>query len=115
MVRNTFGLRVQDNGKATVSESSASSNKNNGFLAVSTSALAEIDVTHSVTANNGTNGIATNGANALIRIANTSIFDNTTGINTGAGGTIISSSPATSANSGNGTPGGPNGAAIPLQ
>jgi hypothetical protein len=115
MVHNVYGLRVQDNGKAMVNNSVASNNSNNGILAASTAAAAEINITHSVTASNGTNGIATSGANALIRIDNVSILDNATGINTGAGGTVTSFSPATNANAGNGTPGAPNGSAIPLQ
>ena len=115
MVRNVFGLRVQDNGKASVSESSASSNTNNGFLAVSTSTAAEIDLTHSVTAYNGTNGIQSNGANAIVRIAYTSILDNTSGISLVSGGTVFSSSPATNENAGNGTPGAPNGSAVSLE
>ena len=115
MVRNVYGLRVQDNGKASVFESAASSNTNNGFLAVSTSAPVEIDLTHTVTSNNGTNGIQSNGANALVHMVYTSIFDNTTGISLVAGGAVTSFSPATNANAGNGTPGAPNGAPVPLQ
>jgi len=115
MVRNVFDLRVQDDGKASVSESSALGNTNNGFLAVSTSTSAEIDLTHSVTANNGTNGIQSNGTNAIVRIAYTSILDNTSGISLANGGTVLSSSPATNANVGNGTPGAPNGSAASLE
>jgi Right handed beta helix region len=115
MARNTFGLRVQDNGKATVTRSEASSNTNNGFLAASASLAAEINLRQSIAANNGTNGIATSGGAATIRITEVSIFDNATGINTAAGGNVVSFSPATSSNAGNGTAGGPNGSAIPLQ
>jgi hypothetical protein len=115
MTRNTFGLRVEDRGKATVFNSTATSNGNNGFLAVSSGAGAEINLMHSTTANNGTNGIQSNGNGAIVRIAYTSIIDNTTGISLVGGGTVTSFSPATNTNAGNGTPGAPNGAPINLQ
>src|SRR6185437_5910918 len=71
MARNTYGLRVQDNGVASVFDGSATSNTNNGFIAVSASVPAEINLTNSVAANNGTNGIATSGRDAIVRIAYT--------------------------------------------
>jgi hypothetical protein len=109
-----FGLRAEDRSKVTVFDSVAADNTNNGFLAVSASLPVDIHLSNSVTANNGTNGIATNGANAAITIVNTSIFDNTTGINTAGGGTVSSFTPATNANAGNGTAGAPNGSAVAL-
>jgi len=115
MSDSRFGLRVQDNGRATVSQSDASNNLNNGLLAVSSSSVAEIDVTYSVVANNGVNGIVTSGTNALIRFANTAIFDNGQGVNTSLGGTITSFTPPTNVNAGNATAGAPNGTAIAQQ
>ena len=115
MSYSRFGLRVQDNGRAIVSQSDTSNNLNNGLLAVSSSAAVEIDATYSVVANNGTNGIATSGTNALIRIANTAIFGNGVGINTSAGGTVTSFTPATNVNADNTTAGAPNGTAIPQE
>jgi hypothetical protein len=121
MVSNTsmafsrFGVRVNDNGKATVFNSSASNGITNGFVAVSVSAAAEIDISQSVIANNPNSGLATSGANAVIRIVNSVLFDNGTGINTSLGGTVTSFSPATNANAGNGTAGAPNGTVIPQQ
>ena len=112
---NLYGLRVQDNGTATVTGSSTSNNTNNGFLAVSSSAAAIINFANGVSANNGINGIATSGANALITIVNTGIYNNKTGINTGAGGTVTSFSPATNSSANNGTAGAPNGSPIPMQ
>jgi hypothetical protein len=114
MFLNLFGLRVQDNGKATVFQSSATGNVHNGFQALSASGPAELNVSHSVTANNGTAGVLANGAAALVRIAYVSIFDNTTGINI-LGGAVSSFSPATNAIAGNGTDGSPNVGAIGLQ
>jgi hypothetical protein len=116
MVRGVFGLRVEDRGKTTVFNSSASSNSNNGFIVVSAAVAAEINLTHSVTANNGTNGIQSNGANALVRIYDTSILDNASnGISLVSGGTVMSTNPATNLNAGSGTPGAPNAAPVSLQ
>jgi hypothetical protein len=115
MAYSRFGLRVQDNGRATVSQSDASNNMNNGLIATSSSSPSEIDITYSVVANNGANGIITSGANALIRFANTAIFANGQGINTSSGGTITSFTPPTNVNAGNATAGAPNGAAIAQQ
>jgi hypothetical protein len=74
-----------------------------------------VNFVHSVAANNGTNGIQANGANALVRISQSSILDNTTGIGLLAGGTVSSTNPATTWNSGNATPGAPNGAVDNLE
>jgi hypothetical protein len=115
MTRNTFGLRVNDNGTATAFHSAASGNTHNGFLAASVGSPAVLELTHVVTSNNGTNGIATSGAGASVTMAYTSIFGNVTGVNTGAGGTVSGTLPATNANAGNGTNGAPNGVAISLQ
>jgi hypothetical protein len=114
MIRNSFGLRVDDNGAATVSNSTAASNTLNGFVAFSASAAAELNLADTVTVNNTNNGLRSQGANAIIRLVRVSSFDNATGISSG-GGTVTSFSPATNANAGNGTSGAPNGAAIPLQ
>jgi hypothetical protein len=115
MDRNLYGLRAEDGSKVTVSKSSALSNTNNGILAFSSSVAAEINVSDSVIASNGVNGVAGSGAGATVRMVNVLVFDNGTGVNPAAGSTITSFSPATNANAGNTTPGAPNGAAIPQQ
>jgi hypothetical protein len=113
-IHNLFGLKVQDNAKVTMSNS-VISNNTNGIVVVSASVAAEANVNNTAIANNSNSGVATSGANATIRIAYDSIFDNGTGINTSDGGTVTSFSPATNANAGNGTPGAPNGSTIGLQ
>jgi len=110
MSNNTFGLHT-NGGKTTVFESAAVNNTNNGFVAVNGGT--QLDLSYSVAANNGTNGVqAVSGA--AVNIAYNSIFGNATGISE-SGGTVTSFSPGTNANAGNGTPGAPNGTAIPLQ
>jgi hypothetical protein len=106
MYYNTYGLRAQDNTKATVFQSVASNNSNAGFTAVSTTNPAEINVAFSVSTNNAS-GLRTFGTNATIRMLSDTITDNATGVNV-AGGTIAGSSPASTLNAGNTTPGGTN-------
>jgi hypothetical protein len=106
---NLFGVRAQDGSKVTAFQASATNNTNNGFLAVSAGVAAEINLINSVAANTGLNGVATSGALATIRLVNTALIDNGTGINTAAGGTVVTTSPASNVNAGNATPGAPNG------
>ena len=109
MDRNLFGLRVEDRGKATVVDSVADGNIGNGFVAVSAAAAAEINLVRSVASNTTTNGVATSGALATIRLYYSAVIDNGTGINTTGGGTVATTVPATNLNTGNTTPGAPNG------
>jgi hypothetical protein len=104
-----FGVKAQDNAKVNVSFSVAGNNTNNGYLALSASAAAEINLFKSVASANGANGVTTNGANAVIRLAYSEITDNGTGINTAGGGTVAGTVPATSQVIGNGTNGATNG------
>jgi len=90
---------AEDRSKVSIFNSVASSNVNNGILAASTAAAAEINVSNSVISNNSLNGINVSGAASIIRIANVSIFDNGTGIFLN-GGTVTSFSPATNSNAG---------------
>jgi hypothetical protein len=89
--RSLYGIRVNDDAKVTVNRSVASNNMNNGFLAASGGGgLAEINLEGSVASHNGTNGIATAGANSVIRISNSTITGNANGLNAAAGGQILS-------------------------
>jgi hypothetical protein len=81
MRRNQAGLRAEDNSSVTVFNSIASSNVNNGFLALSNAAAVDMNIEHSESSQNGTNGVATSGANAFLRISNCVITGNVTGIN----------------------------------
>ncbi|HEY5409782.1 MAG TPA: right-handed parallel beta-helix repeat-containing protein [Caulobacteraceae bacterium] len=105
------GLRVEDGGKASMRNSTASNNLNNGVLAFSTSTAAEINLDSDVVSGNGVNGVVTTGANALIRISHNVINNSGIGISTPSG-TITSFSPATNVNTSGGTA---NGAAVPQQ
>jgi hypothetical protein len=113
--RNLYGVRAEDNSKVNIFRSTFASNQNNGVLSFSAAIATEVNITDSMVSNNGINGIVTSGALATIHVANIGIFDNGTGVNTALGGTITGTSPGTNANSGNTTPGAPNGPALTLQ
>jgi hypothetical protein len=106
---NLFGVRAEDGSRVNVFQSAATDNVNNGFLAVSAGTPVEINLVNSLSANTGQNGIATSGAAAIIRILDSAIFDNSTGINTAGGGTVATTTPATNLNAGNVINGAPNG------
>jgi hypothetical protein len=80
-------------------------------VAVSAATPVDLNVINSVSANEGLGGVATSGAAATIRIANTALIDNSTGIDTTQGGTVTTTVPATNLNAGNATAGAPNGTA----
>jgi hypothetical protein len=89
MVRNRFGLRVEDGGRATVRGSAASGNNTNGYLAVSVAGAALLTLEDSVSADNINNGVNAQGAQAVVRLSNVTVVGNGTGLNAG-GGAIVS-------------------------
>jgi hypothetical protein len=96
----------------TVNKSVATTNVNNGFLAVSAGAASVINLNDTVSTLNGVQpgsaagaaGVATSGAAATIRISNVMISGNLHGISTAGGGTV--SSWGNNYNSDDGTPNG---------
>lgn len=109
MKRNLFGLRAEDRSKVSLLNCNASSNTNNGLLAVSVAGGAvEVNVQDTMVANNGVNGVVTTGATATIRLRGTDVHNNGTGVNTAGGGTIAGTTPDTNSISGNTTDGSVN-------
>jgi hypothetical protein len=86
---NQVGLRVEDNGNATVSDSYISGNNTNGVNAVSTAAAVNVMVTRSTIANNVNNGLRSSGGLATIFFSSSTITRNGTGITT-VGGALLS-------------------------
>ena len=107
--RSLYGIRAEDGAKVTVNRSVASNNVNNGILAASGGGGGvEINLEGVVASNNGTNGVVTSGLGAIIRLSNTTITDNTTGLNSAAGGQILTyGSNRIAGNVPNGVPTGP--------
>lgn len=88
--QNTFGLRVEANSRATVSDSTASANTTFGFHAVTSTTSASIILERVVISNNTTGVAAESTANASVRISNTLVTSNSTGLLSMNGGQIIS-------------------------
>jgi hypothetical protein len=86
---NQVGLRVEDNGTATVSDSYISGNNTNGVNAVATAAAVNVMVTRSTIANNVNNGLRSGGALATIFFSSSTITRNGTGI-LASGGALLS-------------------------
>jgi hypothetical protein len=89
MVRNRFGLRLEDGARATVRDSVASANNTNGYLAVSAGGAVLLNLEDSIAADNINNGVNSQGAQSVIRLSNVVVTGNGTGLNAG-GGAIVS-------------------------
>ncbi|HEX3126621.1 MAG TPA: right-handed parallel beta-helix repeat-containing protein [Thermoanaerobaculia bacterium] len=89
--QNTFGLRVEANARATMSDSTASANSTFGVHAFSSTTAASI-ILERVVASNNTTGVSAEGsANASVRLSNTLVTSNSTGLLSTTGGQLISS------------------------
>jgi hypothetical protein len=105
--QNIAGVRAEDRSNVTISDSVASGNANNGFVAISTSAAVNMFIESSVAANNQTNsGAFAGGTLATIFISNFTTTMNAVGL-TITGGAHINSF-GNNKNVGNGTNGAPN-------
>jgi hypothetical protein len=100
---NQFGLRVEDNSKVTAKTSTAASNVGAGFIAVSNVTGVTLNLDSCVSTNNSF-GVKADNPNAMLRIANSTIVGNGTGMS--ATGHIISF--GNNNNADGGTPNGPN-------
>jgi hypothetical protein len=89
-----FGIRVDDNTKATITNSVTSNNTNNGFVANSAAGLAEMNIDNSTSSNNGSaalsGGLRASGPQAIIRIGRTTVTDNHDALSVAGGGQILS-------------------------
>lgn len=94
MDSNQNGLTAFDKTVVTVSDSLASGNTANGFLATASAvASTEINLERCVSTLNGSNGIRAIGGGgnfATIRATNVAVFSNATGLSAGANGVIFS-------------------------
>lgn len=101
---NATGVRVEDLGTVTVSDSSSVGNINDGFVAVSTALPALLTIAGSTASGNG-NGVQAQGAFATVQISNVTVAGNTVGLVKSSGGRIVSSN--NNSVRGNGTDGQP--------
>jgi hypothetical protein len=89
MDNNGRGLRAEDGSKVVVSNSSASGNVANGFVALAVSRPVELSIDNSVSSLNGAAGVYS-GALATVKISNVTATGNNVGLQTVGGGAIIS-------------------------
>jgi hypothetical protein len=103
---NTANLRVEDNSSVTAKNTTAANSSGSGFIAVSVSLAATLNLESCVAEGNAF-GIRADGANATVRFARCMIAGNGTGISSNASGKTISFT-GTNANADSGTATGPN-------
>ena len=89
MENNATGLYVSDGASVSVSDSASSGNSGSGFQAYSSARTAAIQLERSVSSNNGTYGVRTDGAPTIVWLSNATIVNNYVGISAG-GGSIVS-------------------------
>jgi hypothetical protein len=88
---NTFGIKMQDFSTVSISNSVSCGNGFSGITAVSVSGGAvAVNINHTTSANNGTFGILSQGANSAVRVGNVTIAGNQTGWSSVSSGQIIS-------------------------
>jgi hypothetical protein len=98
-------MRIDGGTQATVTNSVASGNTVHGFLAMGTAAgPAQLTLESSVASNNASNGVRSFQAGAVIRLSNTLITGNLTGLSVSSGEII---SAGNNSVFGNGTDGSP--------
>jgi hypothetical protein len=101
---NRFGLRVEGNSSATVIGGSLSNNQTFGAIAITTAGPATINLNGTTIAGNSV-GARADGALAAVRLTDTLIAANSTGLSNLNGGQIVSF--GNNRNDGNGTNGAP--------
>jgi hypothetical protein len=98
------GVYVADGTRATLRKVQVSGSANNGIEANSTGGIATINLDGVLVSGNDY-GLVANGSNAVIRISDVGVYDNSVGMALFSGGAIFSY--ANNRNAGNGTPGAP--------
>jgi Right handed beta helix region len=106
---NQFGLRVEDSSEIAVQSSTAANNVGSGFIAVSTSLSAALNLQNSVASGNGF-GIRADGTNAITRAGQCALSGNGSGFSTANNGHT-----GTFGGNNNSDPGGPTDAITPAQ
>jgi hypothetical protein len=115
---NLFGFRVEGGARASAKSSLASMNQNSGFVANGTIGVAGFDLDSCVAFGNGrslaaqTAGIVSNGAQATVRMGNTTSTNNLNGLTSLLPGGLILSYGNNSITGNNVTDGSPTGALI---
>ncbi len=110
--QNTFGLRVENNSRATMNNGSASANSTFGIHAITPGPNAASIVLENVTVSNNVTGVqAESSAFASVRLSNTMITANSVGLSSVTSGQLLSW--GNNRVAGNGTDGAPTAAVVP--
>ena len=88
--QNRIGIRVEDRGKATMRNSTVSSNTTFGIHVKSVAAAAELNLTSSQVANNTQAALRSEGGLAMLRLSDTNVHDNGTGLASISAGALLS-------------------------
>ncbi len=94
--KNLFAVRADDRSTVTIRDSVAAGNINNGFIAFSSSQATVMNIESSVATENGSPpaatkaGVNSSGSFTTVRISNVSISNNSIGLLSFSGGSIIS-------------------------
>jgi len=90
LIDNRFGVAVTGPATGTIRDSTVSSSTEDGIVVNAPVAAADIMLDNVAISDAGTNGVAANGANAVVRITGSSITASAQGILTSANGRVIS-------------------------
>jgi hypothetical protein len=94
MEQCSYGLRVEDRGTATLKSCFSGNHVNHGYIAVGSATVATINLENCVAANNNNNasssGVQSFGAFGTVRLSNSTVTGNRTGIICQGGATMIS-------------------------
>ncbi len=111
LLNSLYGYRGEDGSTASIEDTVAAGNANNGILAVASSAPALVNVNNCTVTDNGVNGVVTSGPNATIRMSLTTVSANGLGLGHATGAVVSFGNNRVSGNTTNGTP----SSTIPLQ
>ncbi len=111
MERNLFGVHVEGLVNMSIRDSYAAANSTQGFEALNTNGAAGLFVSGSSSVSNGLGGIRADGVNTIVRVADTTVYANGTGLVTANSGQIISHGDIR--NGGNATNGAPTSTVAP--
>jgi hypothetical protein len=92
--RNVFGIKVEAASanavRAQITDTSTNQNGFSGLTVNGALGSAQIFADRVTSSHNGTTGVQANGASGVIRAANSTIYNNATGLQVGTGGQIVS-------------------------
>ncbi len=88
--RSSFGVHVEGVANIAVSNTVATANSSNGFEALNTSGAVGLSISRSSSISNGVGGVLADGAGTIVRITDSTIFANVTGLAVANSGQIIS-------------------------